>query len=97
MRLSKEQKIRATNELLAMLAKNKQSEVLGLRTSKMQNTLAFHGANMLSLRQIANLLRKTGKATAELCGSGAYGYNEWTLTGEAWDQARNRREEFFEA
>ena len=97
MRLTKEQEVRATNELLAMLAKDKQSGGNGLRTSEMQGTRAFHGTNTLSLRQIARLLRKEGKATARLCGSGPYTYNQWTLTDKAWDQVRNRREEFFEA
>jgi hypothetical protein len=97
MRLTKEQEVRATNELLAMLAKDKQSGGNGLRTSEMQGTRAFHGTNTLSLRQIIRLLRKAGKATAELCGSGPYTYNQWTLTDKAWDQVRNRREEFFAA
>ena len=86
MRLTKEQEFRATNELLAMLVNDKQSGGFGLRTSEMQGTRAFHGSNTLSLRQIARLLRKAGKTTAQLCGSGAYTYNQWTLTEKAWDQ-----------
>ena len=97
MRLTREQEILATYELLAILAKDKQSGGNGLRTSEMQGTRAFHGMNTLSLRQIARLLRKAGKATAGLCGSGPYTYNQWTLTDKAWDQVRNRREEFLEA
>jgi hypothetical protein len=97
MRLTREQEVRATNELLAMLAKDKQSGGYGLRTSEMQGTRAFHGTNTLSLSQIARLLRKAGKATAELCGSGSYTYNQWTLTDKEWDQVHDRREEFFEA
>jgi hypothetical protein len=97
MRLTREQECRATNELLAMLAKDKQSGGNGLRTSEMQGTRAFHGTNTLSLRQIARLLCKAEKATAGLCGSGPHTYNQWTLTDKAWDQVHNRREEFFEA
>jgi hypothetical protein len=82
MRLTKEQEVRATNELLAMLAKNKQGGGFGLRSSEMQGTTAFHGSNTLSLRQIARLLRKSGKVTAELGGSERYSYNQWTLTKE---------------
>jgi hypothetical protein len=70
---------------------------MGLRTSEIQGTLAFHGSNTLSLRQIARLLRKSGKAKAKFCGSGSYTYNLWTLPEEVWDQACNRREEFFAA
>ncbi|MGB0107037.1 MAG: hypothetical protein ACLPH5_00575 [Candidatus Sulfotelmatobacter sp.] len=94
MRLTREQEVRATNELLAMLAKDKQSGGNGLRTSEMQGSRAFHGTHTLSLRQIARLLRKAGKATAGLCGSGPYTYNQWTLTDKAWDQVRNKRGEF---
>ena len=51
----------------------------------------------LSLRQIARLLRKSGKAKAKFHGSGSYTYNQWTLTEGPWDQACNGREEFCEA
>jgi len=97
MRLTKEQEVRATNELLAMLANDKQGGGLGLRTSEMQGTRAFHGSNTLNLRQIARSLRKSGKATAKLCGSERYSYNQWKLTGDAWDQACKGREKSFEA
>ena len=97
MRLTRKQEVRATNELLAMLANDKQSGGFGLRTSEMQGTPAFHGSNTLSLRQIARLLRKSGKVQAECCGSGPYRYNQWTLSEQAWDQACNDREEFLAA
>ena len=97
MRLTKEQEVRATNELLAMLASDKQHGGMGLRTSEMRGTCAFHGSNTLSLTQIARLLRKSGKAKAKFCGSGSYTYNQWTLTAEAWNQGCNSREEFFAA
>lgn len=97
MRLTKEQEVRAANELLAMLASDKQSGGMGLRTSEMQGTHAFHGSNTLSLRQISRLLRKSGKAKAKFCGSGSYTYNLWTLTEAVWNQACNSREEFFAA
>lgn len=80
MRLTKKQEVRATGELLIMLATDKQNGGFGLRTSEMQGTHAFHGSNTLSLRQIARLLRKSGMAKAEFCGSGPYTYNQWTLT-----------------
>ena len=96
MRLTKEQEVRATNELLAMLANDMHHGGLGLRTSEMQGTRAFHGSNTLSLRQIARLLRKSGKAKAKFCGSGSYTYNLWSLTEEVW-KACNSREEFFAA
>ena len=48
MRLTKEQEVRAANELLAMLASDKQSGGMGLRTSEMQGTPAFHGSNTLA-------------------------------------------------
>jgi hypothetical protein len=63
----------------------------------MQGTRAFHGSNTLSLRQIARLLRKSGKAQAEFCGSGPYTYNQWKLAKQAWDQACNDRGEFLAA
>jgi|ERR1700675_278068 len=97
MRLTREQEVRVINELLAMLASNRQSGGDGLRTSEMQGTRAFHGGRTLSLRQIARLLRKSGKAVAELSGSERYSYNQWTLTSEAWDQACYNREKLFAA
>ncbi len=66
MRLTKKQEVRATNELLTLLAKDRQNGGSGLRTSHMRGTAAFHGSYTLSLTQIARLLRKTGKATPEL-------------------------------
>jgi hypothetical protein len=79
MRLTRDQEVRATKELLVMLVKDKKNGGHGLRTSEMQGTPAFHGNSTLSLRQIARLLRKAG-ATDELCGSCSYTYNQWTGT-----------------
>jgi len=63
MKLTKEEKVQATNELLEMLADDKQNGGKGLRTTQMQGTLIFHGSYSLSLHQIVRLLRKSGKAT----------------------------------
>ncbi len=93
MRLSKEQEIRASNELLAMLASNRR----GLRTSEMCGTPAFHGARTLSLRQVARLLRKSGKTVAILSGSPWFSYHVWKLSDEAWDEARKGRSELLVA
>jgi hypothetical protein len=88
MRLSKQQEIRATNELLAMLAEDLEwGGGHGLRTSEMRETPRFHGQNALSLKQIARLLRKTGKVVAKLGGSKRFSYNLWNLTDEAWEEA----------
>jgi hypothetical protein len=65
MRMSKEQEIQATNELLAMLANDRHQRGQGLRTSEMCGTPAFHGGRTLSLSQIARLLRKSGKAARQ--------------------------------
>jgi hypothetical protein len=97
MRLTKQQEVQAVNELLAMLANDRQRCGYGLRTSEMRGTRQFHGMKTLSLTQIARLLRKTGKAVAVLSGSPSYSYNLWTLTEEAWDQACNNRYDFFSA
>jgi hypothetical protein len=95
MRLTKLQEILATNEMLATLARNKQSGANGLRTSDLRGTISFHGMKTLSLNQVIRLLRKSGKATSGLCGSYGYTYYIWNLTDEAWAQARFNREKFF--
>jgi hypothetical protein len=88
MRMSKQQEIRATNELLAILADDRHQGGHGLRTSEMRGTPAFHGESALSAKQIARLLLKTGMAIARLNGSPRFSYSVWQLTDEAWDQAR---------
>lgn len=81
MRLSKEQEIRATNELLALLRDDwAWGRGCGLRTSEMRGTSSFHGQNALSLRQIARLLRRTGRVVSKPGGSERYSYNVWYLT-----------------
>jgi hypothetical protein len=97
MRLTTQQEVQAINELLAMLAKDRQRGGFGLRTSEMRGTRQFHGMRTLSFTQIARLLRKTGKAVSILSGSPRYSYNLWQLTDEAWDQACNNRYELFAA
>jgi len=97
MRLTKQQEVQAVNELLAMLAEDRQRGGCGLRTSEMRGTRQFHGMRTLSLTQIARLLRKTAKAAAVLSGSPRFSYNLWTLTEEAWAQACNNRYEFLAA
>ena len=81
MRLSKEQEIRATNELLAMLQDDwVWGKGCGLRTSEMRGTSSFHGQNAFSVKQIARLLRRTGTVVSKLGGSKRYSYNVWYLT-----------------
>jgi hypothetical protein len=95
MRLTKPQEILATNEMLAMLARNKQNGGNGLRTSELRGTSGFHGMKTLSLNQVIRLLRKSGKATPEWGGSYVHTYYIWSLTDEAWAQARLNRKKFF--
>jgi hypothetical protein len=63
MRLTKQQEILVTNEMLKMLARNKQNGGCGLRTSELAGTSSFNGMKTLSLNQVIRLLRKSGKAT----------------------------------
>jgi hypothetical protein len=91
MRLNKQLEVRATSALLAMLANDRQRGGHGLRTSEMCGTPVFHGERTLSSKQIARLLRKTGKVAAKLNGSPRFSYNLWTLSDELWDQARKAR------
>lgn len=92
MRLSKEQETCATNELLALLARNRQRGGHGIRTFLMCGTPAFHGESTLSLKQIARLLRKSGRAVAKSNRNPRFSYNVWKLTDEAWDQACDNRQ-----
>jgi hypothetical protein len=79
MRLTKLQESQATTELLTMLADDGAHGGEGLRTSELRGTTRFHGSRTLSHKQIARLLRASGKAEAELAGNGARTYNLWTL------------------
>jgi hypothetical protein len=97
MRLGKQQEIQATNELLAMLAEDLEwGGGHGLRTSEMRETRRFYGQNALSLKQIARLLRKTGKVVAKMGGSKRFSYNVWSLTDEASKDATINPASFFE-
>ena len=79
MRLTKQQEVQATTELLTMLANDGANGGEGLRTSELRGTTHFHGERTLSRQQITRLLRASGKADSELAGAGARTYNLWTL------------------
>ena len=75
MRLTKQQEYAATQELLAILTKNPS----GRTTSELCGTPRFHGAATLSHRQIARLLRATGRVEESPYGSGCKAPTLWKL------------------
>lgn len=75
MRLNQQQRQQAAEELLQMLARYPQ----GLSTREMVGTPQFHGETTLSHRQIARVLRETGKVGERVGGYGMRTYTVWRL------------------
>ena len=76
MRLTKQDAIEATVELLAMLP---DSTRRCPRTSDLIGTKKFHGTRTLTARQIIRLLRASGRAVEHLNGAGRRTWFTWTL------------------
>lgn len=95
MRLTKQQAITTRNELLEMLAEDREWDGRGLRTLDMW--AAFQGDNALSLKQIARLLRTTGKVAAKPGGAKGLSRKVWTLTDEAWEEAFANPDSLYES
>jgi len=95
MRLTKQQAITARNELLEMLAEDREWAGCGLRTSEMW--AAFQGENTLSLKQIARLLPTTGKVAAKSGGAKGLSRKVWTLTDEGWEEAFANPDSLYES
>jgi hypothetical protein len=74
MKLSKEQETRLTNQMLDMLEDARLVGREGLRTFEIRHNLS--GEINLSQRQIARLLRESGRASARLVNA----RDTWTLT-----------------
>ena len=75
MRLSKKQAEDATKELLSLIAAAR----YGRRTSELIGTARFHGARTLSNRQVARLLRATGKTRETVDGHGMRTATRWYI------------------
>jgi hypothetical protein len=75
MRLTKRDRIRATEELLSLLAANP----LGMTTSQLAGTPKFHGLHTLSHRQISKLLRGSDKVEHSYNGYGYMAASHWRL------------------
>lgn len=78
MRLNRAATIRATNELLSILAEHPE----GLTTSWLSGTSQFHGERTLRNRQIIRLLRATGRARESTVGFGMRTATLWKLKEE---------------
>jgi hypothetical protein len=76
MRLTKEQEQRATDELIGLLTT---AGANGLATREMVGTKSFHGARTLTHKQIARLLRKTGRTSERVGGQGSRTFTIWRL------------------
>jgi hypothetical protein len=72
---SKDQRERATAELLSILAEYPG----GVRTSDLRGTPLFHGTCTLSNAQIIRLLRESDKAEQYCGGQGARTFSLWRL------------------
>jgi hypothetical protein len=82
MRLTKQQEVQATTELLMMLANDGANGGEGLLTSKLWESLRFHGELMLSHKQINRLLQdhpSIAVKQVKLAGAGARTSNLWSL------------------
>jgi hypothetical protein len=82
MRLTKQQEVQATTELLMMLANDGANGGEGLLTSKLWGNLRFHGELMLSHKQINRLLQdhpSIAVKQVKLAGAGARTSNLWSL------------------
>jgi hypothetical protein len=75
MQLNKNARLRATCELLSILAKHSE----GLTTSELSGTPQFHGESTLRNRQIIRLLRATGEVWERTVGYGMRTATLWTL------------------
>jgi hypothetical protein len=95
MRLTSQQAIMVRNDLIAMLAEDREWDGRGLRTLDMW--AAFQRDSPLSLKQIARLLRATGKVVAKPGNSKGLACKVWTLTDEAWEEAFANPDSLYES
>lgn len=83
MRLTKEQRESAKEELLSILLYKPKT------TGELAGTPKFHGERTLSLWQIKTLLRETGKVTEKSCGQGMFTSTLWKLKPEFREEIKH--------